>query len=108
MAEHRPSTSRNVPLVAARVLAVVLGLFQLAGVVFFTVFARDDAGLASGQATLARAVTIADEAEREGKPKRRVKGRGDPIIEVEGTLLALRKETAGCLCVRLALAADAA
>lgn len=33
---------------------------------------------------------------------------GDPIVEVEGTLLALRKETAGCLCVRLALAADAA
>lgn len=33
---------------------------------------------------------------------------GDPIVDVEGTLLALRKETAGCLCVRLALAADAA
>ncbi|HUF13069.1 MAG TPA: FeoA family protein [Longimicrobiales bacterium] len=33
---------------------------------------------------------------------------GDPIVEVEGTLLALRKETAGCLCVRLALSADAA
>ena len=33
---------------------------------------------------------------------------GDPIVEVEGVLLALRRETAGCLCVRLALAADAA
>ena len=33
---------------------------------------------------------------------------GDPIVDVEGTLLALRKETAGCLCVRLALATDAA
>ena len=33
---------------------------------------------------------------------------GDPIVDVEGTLLALRKETAGCLCVRLARAADAA
>lgn len=25
---------------------------------------------------------------------------GDPIVDVEGTLLALRRETAGCLCVR--------
>jgi hypothetical protein len=33
---------------------------------------------------------------------------GDPIVDVEGTMLALRKETAGCLCVRLALAVDAA
>lgn len=27
---------------------------------------------------------------------------GDPIVSVDGTLLALRKEMAGCLCVRLA------
>jgi len=26
---------------------------------------------------------------------------GDPIITVDGTLLALRREMAGCLCVRL-------
>ncbi|HUG40445.1 MAG TPA: FeoA family protein [Longimicrobiales bacterium] len=25
---------------------------------------------------------------------------GDPIVDVEGTLLALRREMAGCLCVR--------
>lgn len=25
---------------------------------------------------------------------------GDPIIRVDGSLLALRRETAGCLCVR--------
>ena len=25
---------------------------------------------------------------------------GDPIVEVEGTVLALRREMAGCLCVR--------
>ncbi|HSH46275.1 MAG TPA: FeoA family protein [Longimicrobiales bacterium] len=25
---------------------------------------------------------------------------GDPIVDVEGTLLALRRETARCLCVR--------
>ena len=25
---------------------------------------------------------------------------GDPIVMVDGVLLALRKETAGCLCVR--------
>ncbi len=27
---------------------------------------------------------------------------GDPIVNVEGTLLALRREMASCLCVRLA------
>lgn len=37
----------------------------------------------------------------------RVSPFGDPIVEVEGTLLALRREMAGCLCVRLALASDA-
>ncbi|HIF24055.1 MAG TPA: ferrous iron transport protein A [Gemmatimonadetes bacterium] len=26
---------------------------------------------------------------------------GDPIVEIDGALLALRKETAECLCVRL-------
>lgn len=26
---------------------------------------------------------------------------GDPIISIDGSLLALRKETAACLCVRL-------
>ena len=26
---------------------------------------------------------------------------GDPIVTVDGTLLALRREMAGCLCVRL-------
>ena len=26
---------------------------------------------------------------------------GDPIVSVDGTLLALRRETAACLCVRL-------
>jgi Fe2+ transport system protein FeoA len=26
---------------------------------------------------------------------------GDPIVAVDGTLLALRRETAGCLCVRI-------
>jgi Fe2+ transport system protein FeoA len=26
---------------------------------------------------------------------------GDPIVSVDGSLLALRKETAACLCVRL-------
>ncbi|HIA99364.1 MAG TPA: ferrous iron transport protein A, partial [Gemmatimonadetes bacterium] len=26
---------------------------------------------------------------------------GDPIISVDGSLLALRRETANCLCVRL-------
>ena len=25
---------------------------------------------------------------------------GDPVVEVDGTLLALRRETAGCLCVK--------
>lgn len=30
----------------------------------------------------------------------RVSPSGDPIIEVDGVLLALRRETAGCLCVR--------
>lgn len=25
---------------------------------------------------------------------------GDPVVRVEGTLLALRRETASCLCVR--------
>lgn len=25
---------------------------------------------------------------------------GDPIVDVEGTLLALRREMAGCMCVR--------
>ena len=32
---------------------------------------------------------------------------GDPIIDVEGTLLALRREMAGCLCVRRRGAAEA-
>lgn len=32
---------------------------------------------------------------------------GDPIVEVSGTVLALRREMAGCLCVRR-LAASAA
>lgn len=32
---------------------------------------------------------------------------GDPIVEVEGTVLALRREMAGCLCVKR-LAAEAA
>ena len=27
---------------------------------------------------------------------------GDPIVSVDGTVLALRREMAGCLCVRLA------
>ncbi|RMH17175.1 MAG: ferrous iron transport protein A [Gemmatimonadetes bacterium] len=27
---------------------------------------------------------------------------GDPVVMVDGTLLALRRETADCLCVRLA------
>lgn len=27
---------------------------------------------------------------------------GDPIVSVDGSLLALRRETAGCLCVRRA------
>jgi len=32
---------------------------------------------------------------------------GDPIVEVDGVMLALRRETAGCLCVkRAAEAAD--
>ena len=31
---------------------------------------------------------------------------GDPIVDVEGTLLALRRETAGCLCVRRRNPAD--
>ncbi len=31
---------------------------------------------------------------------------GDPIVEVDGVMLALRRETAGCLCVKRA--ADAA
>ena len=26
---------------------------------------------------------------------------GDPIVSIDGSLLALRKETAGCLCVKL-------
>ena len=29
---------------------------------------------------------------------------GDPIVSVDGTVLALRREMAGCLCVRLARA----
>lgn len=33
---------------------------------------------------------------------------GDPIILVDGVLLALRKETAGCLCVRRSAAGEAA
>ena len=33
---------------------------------------------------------------------------GDPIVLVDGVLLALRKETAGCLCVRTPDAEDAA
>ncbi len=32
---------------------------------------------------------------------------GDPIVEVDGVMLALRRETAGCICVkRFAAAAD--
>jgi len=32
---------------------------------------------------------------------------GDPIVEIDGVMLALRRETAGCLCVkRAALGAD--
>lgn len=31
---------------------------------------------------------------------------GDPIVTVDGTLLALRREMAGCLCVRIRAAAD--
>ena len=31
---------------------------------------------------------------------------GDPIVSLNGTLLALRKETAACLCVRLLEPAD--
>lgn len=27
---------------------------------------------------------------------------GDPIVSVDGTIVALRREMAGCLCVRLA------
>jgi len=34
-------------------------------------------------------------------PVRRSPG-GDPIVTVDGNLLALRREMAGCLCVRLA------
>lgn len=33
---------------------------------------------------------------------------GDPIVMVDGVLLALRKETAGCLCVRRPEAEEAA
>jgi Fe2+ transport system protein FeoA len=33
---------------------------------------------------------------------------GDPVVMVDGVLLALRKETAGCLCVRPADAEEAA
>ena len=33
---------------------------------------------------------------------------GDPIVSVDGTVLALRREMAGCLCVRLARSAGAA
>ena len=33
---------------------------------------------------------------------------GDPIVLVDGVLLALRKETAGCLCVRPANTEEAA
>jgi Fe2+ transport system protein FeoA len=33
---------------------------------------------------------------------------GDPIVMVDGVLLALRKETAGCLCVRQPRAIEAA
>jgi len=33
---------------------------------------------------------------------------GDPIVMVDGVLLALRKETAGCLCVRPPEAEEAA
>ncbi|HUH12463.1 MAG TPA: FeoA family protein [Longimicrobiales bacterium] len=32
---------------------------------------------------------------------------GDPIVTVDGTLLALRREMAGCLCVRRAAASAA-
>lgn len=32
----------------------------------------------------------------------RVSPSGDPIVMVDGSLLALRRETAGCLCVRQA------
>jgi len=31
---------------------------------------------------------------------------GDPIVTVDGTLLALRREMAGCLCVRIRAAAE--
>lgn len=31
---------------------------------------------------------------------------GDPIVTVDGTLLALRREMAGCLCVRICAASD--
>ncbi len=33
---------------------------------------------------------------------------GDPIVTVDGTLLALRREMAGCLCVRIRADLDAA
>lgn len=33
---------------------------------------------------------------------------GDPIVLVDGVLLALRKETAGCLCVRAPESSEAA
>ena len=33
---------------------------------------------------------------------------GDPIVTVDGTLLALRREMAGCLCVRLLDGSEAA
>lgn len=33
---------------------------------------------------------------------------GDPVVLVDGVLLALRKETAGCLCVKRAKAEEAA
>ena len=32
---------------------------------------------------------------------------GDPIVSIDGSLLALRKETAACLCVRLLSAIEA-
>lgn len=32
---------------------------------------------------------------------------GDPIVQVDGTLLALRREMAGCLCVRRSAASAA-
>lgn len=31
----------------------------------------------------------------------RVSPSGDPIVSIDGSVLALRKETAACLCVRL-------